>query len=141
MSKLGIDIRSFLLADSDISDDVGGERIHQNVAPEEYDGAYIWYARAGTGDAEEESFDDDTGTAEFREYWDLEAITSTLTATLALIELVKNHHRHRGGFGGGTVQAIWVREHADDYIPRGVFSDEGHHVAAVQLEIVGYAAA
>jgi len=137
MSSLGIDLRSYLLDDSDISDAVGAERMHQNKTPESYDGLYIWYSRGGTDD--EDELDDEEGTAPFREFFDVEVIGRDLDAVLDAADELRSHSKARGTFGDGTVQALFVRDHADDYLPRGIFDDdEGFHVAALQLEIVGY---
>jgi len=140
MSDLGKDLRTYLLADSDIETAVGDDRIHQNKAPEGYAGLYIWYSRGGTDD--EDELADAEGSAPFREFFDVELIGRDLDAVLALADEVRSHHKARGSFGSGTVQALFVRDHADDYLPRGIFDDDqGLHVAALQFEIVGYVAA
>jgi len=136
MSQLGIDLRVYLLADSDISEAVS-ERCHQNKVPEGYDGLYIWFARGGTDD--EDGLGDAEGEAAFREFFDLEVIGRDLGDVLDVADEIRSHNKARGSFGNGDVQALFIRDHTDDYIPRGIFDDdEGLHVAAVQLEIVGY---
>lgn len=136
MSQLGIDLRAYLLADEDIASALGS-RLHQNKTPESYAGAYGWLARGGTDD--ELELDESEGGGGFREYFDLELYGRDLDQVLELAEAVRAHNCARGAFGNGTVQALFVRDHADDYIPRGIFDDDqGLHLAALQLEIVGY---
>jgi hypothetical protein len=129
-----------MLDDSDISTAVGAERIHQNKTMEGYDGLYVWFSRSGTGD--EDGLNDAEGEAPFREFLDVEVIGRVLDDVLDVVDEIRSHNKARGSFGEGTVQALLVRDHNDDYVPRGVFDDEeGLHIAALQIEVVGYESA
>lgn len=136
--SIGEDLLTYLLADSSIASAVG-TRCHQNKAPHGYDGQYIWFGRAATENAD--AIDDAAGTAPFRQYFDVECCSDDIDEAIDLADLVKAKHLARGSFGAGTIQGVFVTDHADDYIPRGVNSDEGMHVAALQLELVGYTGA
>lgn len=136
MTQLGQDLRTFLLADSDISTAVGASRISQNHVPETYDGLYVWFARAAT--EHERTIDQATGEEPFRQFWDLEVIGETLGDVLDAAEHIVDLDASGGTFGAGTVQVLWVSDHNDDYLPRGIYSDEGLYVSSFQLEVVGY---
>lgn len=135
MASIGEDLRTFLLADAGISAAVG-TRIHQDIAPQGYDGQYIWFGRGGTEN--EDMLDSVAGEKSFREFFDIETISRDINESLSLAALVKGKHNSRATFGSGTIQGLFVTDHADDYIPRGIGQDSGLFVAALQLEIVGY---
>lgn len=135
-STLGEDLRAFFLADGPISSAVGGARIHQNMAPEQYAGRYLWFGRAGT--QPEDAHDDAVGERPFRELFDLEAISEDLDEAEALADLLRGKDKYRGALGSGTVQALRITDQDDDYLPRGDDSDEGRHVAALELQVIGY---
>jgi len=146
MSQLGIDLRGYLLTDATLSGYVGGARIHQNRVPEEYDGLYIWFGRSGTED--EDALDDAQGAQPFREFFDLEIIAyategdggQALDNVEACADRLRTHHKRRGSLNNGSVQLLRIFDHQDDYIPRGVFGDDGLHYAAFQIEVTGYVA-
>jgi hypothetical protein len=134
-ATLGEDIRTWLLADTAIAAVVGG-RVHQNKAGDRYLGPYIWYGRATTQN--EDALDDSAGTKPFSQIFDIESISDDIDEALSIADMLKAKHLARGTFGGGKVQGVFVSDHADDYIPRGSNSDDGLHVAALQLEFMGY---
>lgn len=138
MSVIAEDIRAFLLADANISSDVGGARIEQNKQIEKYEGMFIWYARSGNG--QERSLDDAAGAAHFRELFDLDVVGLDVAAVDALGKRIRDKDATRGTFGAGTIQGLFVTDQADDYIPRAVGADDGFHIASMQLEIFGYTA-
>lgn len=135
MTVIGEDIRTWLLADASISAVVGA-RVHQNKVPQASAAPYVWYGRATT--ANEDALDDPAGTTPFSQIFDIESISDDIDEALDLADLLKAKHLARGTIGSGTVQGVFVTDHADDYIPRGVDSDDGRHVAALQFEFMGY---
>ena len=141
MTAIGEDIRTWLLTDSSITAMVGSTaaaaRIHQNKAPQNESTPYIWYGRATTNN--EDAIDDPAGTLPFSQIFDIEAISDDIDEALDLADLLKAKHLARGTLGTGSVQGVFVTDHADDYIPRGDNSDDGRHVAALQFEFMGYA--
>ena len=79
------------------------------------------------------------GVAAYLAYAVLSWFSRDLDEALELSDAVRAHNKARGAFGDGTIQGLFIRDHADDYIPRGIFDDDqGLHVAALQFEIVGY---
>ena len=134
-ATLGEDLRTWLRADASILD-LAGTRVHQNKAGNKYNGQYIWYGRATTQN--EDALNDPAGTDPFSQIFDVEAISDDIDEALNLADLLKAKHLARGTFGAGTVQGVFVSDHADDYIPRGINSEDGLHVAALQFEIMGY---
>jgi len=137
MSTIGPDLRSFLLADTDIAAAVGTS-VHQNHVPETSETLYIWFSRRGR--ERERTINESAGNVAFREYWDLEVIGTSLGDVSDLADLVDALDSSSGTFGSGTVQVLFVEDQTDDYIPRGLNSDEGLHYSAFLIEILGYAA-
>ena len=137
MASIGEDLRTFLLADSDISTAVGGTRVYQNEAVENYSGAFIWYSRSDTEPLQ--TLDESAGTRPWTEYIDLECISESIDGAIDLGDLIRAMHASRGTFGGGTVSGVFIGSQADCYIPRGDASDDGLNVCAFNLQIVGYA--
>lgn len=141
MTAIGEDIRTWLLADASIAAVVGTNaatsRIHQNKPPQNESTPYIWYGRATTEN--EDAIDDPAGTDPFTQIFDVESISDDIDECIDLADLLKAKHLFRGTIGNGTVQGVFITDHADDYIPRGDNSDDGRHVAALQFEFKGYA--
>jgi hypothetical protein len=136
MSELGVDLRAELLGRAAVTAIVGG-RVHEGHVPETYSGAYIWIGRGAV--EHDRVIDQAAGEDPFREFWDLECHSRDLDEAQDLAALARGLDSHRGQFGDGSVQAVFVGDHADDYVPRGLSEDElGTHVAALSLEIVGY---
>lgn len=140
MSKqLGIDLRTWLLAVGGIDTIVDG-RVHQNHAPESYQGAYIWIGRGGMEPADE--LNEGPAVNPFTEFWDVEIYSRDIDETEDLAELVHSLAPMRGGVGSGTVQRLTITDHADDYLPKGMYGDDdGLHLAALQVTVMGYAPA
>jgi len=133
------DIIAALIADVNIAAKVG-TRVHYQRVPQGYIDDYIWLARSGSSDDEDRAMDDASGASyHFREFFDVECISQDLDDAVSLALLVKKFDSKRDTLGNGTVQAIFVRDHADDYVARGVSGDDGSFVGALQFELVGYA--
>lgn len=130
------DFRAFLLSKPDIANSVGSS-VHVNSVPEETTPPYIWMRRSGAGS--ERSLGDAQGTAAFEERWDLEVISDSPGEAEDLAASVRNLDGARGTFGTGTIQALFVEDYSDEYVPKGVFSDSGLDVVPFQIVIYGYA--
>jgi len=135
VATIGEDFVAYLLADSDIASAVT-DRVHYLSVPQNFDDLYVWIGKAAQ--EHERCFDDGTGDEPFRQFWDIECIGQTLASVDLLAGYVRALDNDTGTFGAGTVQRIWIADHAEDYVPRGINSDEGFCIAALQAEIVGY---
>lgn len=111
-------------------------RCHENRAPEEYDGPYVFFARSTTQD--EPALDDAVGTTPFREIYDVECISIDLGEAESIAAVVRSGNLFRGTFGIGRVQGVFVRDHKQDYLPRGIASDDALNSATCEVELVGY---
>ena len=136
MSTIGTDIRTWLIADAAITAVVGARVFENKINQGNDDNVCIWFARATTSG--EDALDDDSGTKPFRQIFDLEVISKDIADTNTVADLITAKRLHRGTFGVGKVQGVFIDDHSDDYIPRGVNSDDGWHIAAFQLDIAGY---
>jgi len=133
--SLGADLRTWLLAQGGISALVG-TRVHQNRAPEGYDGPYIYFRRRSV--THEDTVDMPAGDAAFEQSFDVEAIAEDQDQAMDLGELLLALHAYRGSFGGGTVQGVFVEDQSDDYVPRGLMGDTALEFAALDFNIIGY---
>lgn len=133
------DLRTFLLADGNISTLVGA-RIHRNIAPEDYAGTYIWYRLSTTRTEETLSAAVEQSEAvPFYVSFDVEMISLDIDHIDALATILRAKHNYIGSFGGGTCQAIRVVDQGEDYEPRGIpETNMGLHIAALQFRIDGY---
>lgn len=134
--SFAVDFRAYLLAQSAIASAVG-ERVHVGMVPEETEPPYLWMQRAGA--SHERTLDQPQGETPFEERWDLEAIAAEPDDLATLDEAIRGLDSARGDFGDGRMQALFVEDQADDYVPKGVWSDEGLDVAAYQITVYGYA--
>ena len=135
MSNCASDFRAFLLADSGIAAAVG-TRIHVGSVPQPTAAPYIWIGRASV--AHERTLDQGQGEQPFEERWDLEVWGESLGDVQDLAELIRGLDCAKGAFGDGTIQLLYVEDHADDYSPKGLFSDEGLDLAAFSITLYGY---
>jgi hypothetical protein len=133
--SLSEDFRSFLLAQTPIAQGFGS-KIHVNSVPEEIDPPYIWVRRSGA--SHERTLGQGQGEQAFQERWDLEVITDDPSDIDGLAKLIRDLDGAKGTFGHGTIQGLFVEDYSDEYIPKGVFSDEGLDVVAFQVVIYGY---
>ena len=136
MPSIGEDLRTFLLADSDISSAVGAGRVYQNEAVENYVGTFIWYARTDTEPLQ--TLDESAGTRPWTEWVDLECISESIDEAIDLGALIRTKHATRGTFGAGTVSGLFINSQSDSYVPRGDASDDGLNVCAFAVQLVGY---
>lgn len=126
-------LRAFLLADTTIAGLVSS-RVHQNDVPQESDPPYVWYQLAGV--EYEGVTDAEPGTPPDTYLYDLEAVAGDVGAAANLGLLIRNLLAfHRGEFGDSTVQAVFVDDHQDDYIPRNDDADAGLHAATMRISV------
>lgn len=132
MADVATRLRTFLLSDATISGIVG-ERIHQGFVPETTSGDYIWFARSGVEPLRVLA----SGVIEpLSVRFDLEAISEDIERSQTLAAAIRNKlDAYRGTFVDTTTQGIFVEDHNDDYMPRGIFGDEVVYVAAMNVEI------
>lgn len=132
MSDVATRLRSFLLSDASITREVG-DRIHQAHVPESSEGDYIYYQRSGI---EPLRTLDAYALSPLYATFDVEVISRDIDQCQLIASLIRSKlDCYRGTFDDGTVQAVFVEDHNDDYIPRGTYADEGVHVAAMSVQI------
>jgi hypothetical protein len=135
------DLMTEIVALSGVTGKIGStsSRIHYNHIPESYEGTYIFFRRSTAGDDDDRSLGDASGRKyRFREFFDVEAISRDLGDEVDLALLLKKLDSHQGTLGDGTIQGLFVRDHSDDYIPKGVESDAGYFIGSLEIEVVGY---
>lgn len=131
------DTKAFLAGRAAIAA-VVATRVSYNRVPMGYDGPFLWFARR-TIDRSEDTTDEAVGSRPFRVLFDVEAVSMDGEDCDTLGDALAALSNYRGAYGNGsTVQAIFVQEHSDEYVPRGKDADEDLEVAAFQLEVVGY---
>lgn len=138
MSQIAEDIRSYLIAQAGVAT-LAGARIHQAKAPQGYGGTFAVFFRRQTEN--EDELNASLGEAAFREFFDVECVSIDLDESQRLADAIKAvTHNLEGSFGSGlgTVQGVFVRDQDDQYEPRISDEDGALHVAALDVEIVGY---
>lgn len=133
MATLAENLKTFLLADTTVKQLVGS-RVHYNHVPQGKGYPFIFYQQSGSSD--DAALDDSPG-APFRLRFTVECIDTDLARCRTLVNRVQAiTNKHRGTVGAQTVQAIFAAEQDDEYVPRGIGSDDGEHVAALSLEVI-----
>lgn len=135
MSTFAQDFRTFLVAQPAISAAVG-THVHVGSVPQEIAPPYIYLQRARA--TQERTLDQEQGEIPFEEQWDIEAISADPDQLAAITDAVRGIDCARGVFGAGRMQSIFLEDQADDYIPKGIFSDTGLDVAAWSATVYGY---
>lgn len=138
MTAIDEDLVAELIADADITAEVG-TRVHYSHVPQGFVGSYIWIGRSGSSDDEDRALGDAVGQKyHFKELFDVECVSDTLGSESALALLLKKFDSKRDSLGNGNIQAMFVRDHADDYVRRNSQGDDGVFVASLQFELIGY---
>lgn len=144
-NTLDQDVMTEFIADSNITTVVGtspNQRIHYNHVPESYEGSYLFFRRVTAGDDDDRALNDSSGQKyQLRETFIVEAISRDLGDQVDLVGALRMYDSKQSTLGNGTIQAVFVRDAEDDYIPKGVDSDAGYHIGSLEFEIVGYAEA
>lgn len=132
---LNADLRAYLLAQAAIATIVGTS-VHVRAVPQEIAPPYLWLARAGAD--LERTLDQAQGAEPFETRYDVEAISDDPQELETLAQAVRALDCAKGVCGSGTMQLLLVEDHTDDYVPKGVFSDEGLDVASFAITVYGY---
>jgi len=135
VSQFASDFRSFLLDQVAIAAAVG-THVHVGSVPQPTEPPYIWIGRAGVGT--ERTLDQAQGTVPDEERWDLEVWSNDCGEVQDIADLVLALDCAKGTFGDGTIQLLIVEDHADDYVPKGNYGDEGYDLAALQITVLMY---
>lgn len=134
MADIATRLRTFCLANSTISTAIG-TRMSQGMVPETIEVPYVWFGRQTTTDLDE--VNPAVGLAPFSTTFDLEVISDDLDEAQTIADAFKSRlNNYRGAFADSTVKGIFASDHNDQYIPRSVGSDDGRHIAAIQVEVI-----
>lgn len=136
--SIGVDLRSWLLTDDELTAIVG-DRISQNMVPQDTGTQpYIWFARSSS-DRDQDPDLSNPSAEPYRVNWDVECISQDLGIAIQLRDLISKNQQYKGPFGSGTIQGgIFIASASEDYQPRGISSDEGWHVETLDLQTAGY---
>jgi hypothetical protein len=137
--SIGEDLRTFLINDAAIAAIVN-DRVSQNKIPQADDLPAIWYRRSTSSDDDLTLEVNQSGETQFSESFDVECIVDVdeLDEAEQLASAIKALNTSKGTFGTGTMQGVFVSFHDDNYRPTGTQGDDGRHVAALEVEIIGY---
>ena len=141
--SVATELRAFLLTQTTITDLVGA-RIHQDVIPQVESGdddsapptrpPTIWFSKSST--EREECLEDGQGTLPEKVFFDLEVFASSKPDADDLSEAVEGVNDYAGVMGSMTVQGIFVDSASDDYLPKGILSDDGTFQTAFSVEVI-----
>lgn len=136
MATIGENLRSHIVASTGVlavfSNVAADGRCEQNTLRMSAELPRVWYGRA----AQNEPVDFGGGGGLAEAQWDIECHSDDINESLNIADAVKRSMNGIAGtFGSGTVLGIFVTDHDDEYLPRGIAGDEGIYVAAVQATI------
>jgi hypothetical protein len=132
----GVDIRSYLIADTTGVYAKVGSRVYQNSVPADAALPFVWFRRRGV------EFLDILGEVEstpWREYFDFECVAANIDSADELGDAVRT--RLHGASGplpsstGNFYQWVDVNDQSDDYIPRNMQADETLHVVSLDIDV------
>ena len=135
MADIGQNIRTVLIADSTGVNAIVNGRVHQNLVPETLVTPRIWYTRAGS--LEEVDCAGIGGLIDSS--WDMECHAEDLDVAQNTAQAIKDLLNGTfGTFGTDTVAGIFVTDHDDDYLPKGIGEDDDAHIhiAAISVQIM-----
>lgn len=135
VATFGENFRSYLLGQSAIAA-VVGTHVHVGSVPQDITPPYLYVQRARAN--HERTLDQAQGQVPFEEQWDLEAIADNAADLATLSEAVRGIDCARGNFGAGKMQSLFLEDQEDDYLPKGLYSDQGLDVAAWSVTVYGY---
>ena len=133
----GVDLRSYLVADTTGVYATVGTRIYQNSVPAEAALPFIWFRRRGV-----EYLDilGETETTPYREFFDFECVADNLDDADTLGDAVRTRlHGATGTIpssGSNAYQWVDVNDQIDDYTPRNMQADELLHVVSLDVEVI-----
>lgn len=136
MADLAENLRTVIVGSTAIVAEFGSMAapyaVIQGWEPQEDTLPRIHFARSSF--SEEVDLSGDGGLTE--QQFDLEVISDDLDESQDIAHAARKFlNGKRGTFGTQTVQGVFVEDHNDDYIPKGVVSEEAYHVAALAVTI------
>jgi hypothetical protein len=137
MSSIGENLRTFIVGSTSLStyfdaiDGIG--TVEQNTIRQDAPSPRIWYQR----NQQSEDLDVDGTGGLVESTWDIEVHSESPDGqSLDIADVLKARlHGHKGAFGDQSVQGVFVEDHDDDYLPKGVASEDGLYVAALSAKI------
>ncbi len=144
MPTIGTKLRSFVLDSTSVSGLIA-TRMHQNTIPEESAYPHALYTRSGAVsdvdlDGTADGFMEETFDLEIYEQDStrvMDGLSSALAIADALRSRLQDHSAARSStaFGAKRVRGIFVDDHDDSFIPKGISDDMGVHLASFQITI------
>ena len=132
----GVDLRSYLVADTTGVYSLVASRVYQNSVPSDATLPFVWFRRRGM------EFLDILGESEptpWREFFDFECVDDDIDGADALGDAVRSRLQGVSGLlptsTGNTYQWVDVNDQSDDYIPRNMAADEMLHVISLDIEV------
>jgi hypothetical protein len=134
MIDIPAEFRSFLLSLAPVTALVG-EQVCQDHVPQEDDSLpFIFFRRAG--EDYERTLDESVGRLPDLVRFDLECTSDSIEEAQVLASTVKAQiSGYRGVCGAIEVQAIFVDDHNDDYLPLSTSGDDGREVASLSIAL------
>jgi len=134
--SIGEDLRTFIIEDAGVlallANAADWGIVEQNNISEDAPQPRIWFTRSG----DETELDQDGTSGLVHSRFDLEVMALDIDVALDLTAVIKTAlHGYRGTFGSGFALGIFVEDHDDDYLYRGLDADEGLNVSALRILI------
>ena len=130
------DFIDFLLASTNITSRVA-TRVHQAMMPEPSRFPAIWFAISGKDRGFSRTHDGGTTDTLARYTFDVEYLSTGLDRAQDLGDAADDLlDGYRGTFGNRSVQAVFISDQDDEYVPRGTGGDFGIHVVAQRITII-----
>lgn len=134
MADVATRFRTFLIDDTSVKARLGNRIYQDRVADQSPVRPYLWYSRRLTNYSN--CIDDANGAQPTSVNFDVESISTDLTESQAIAELVRTRcHLYRGTFADTTVKGVFVREQDDDYVPRGTGGNDGLFATVFDVEV------
>lgn len=131
--SLAKSLRTFLQSISPIA------QVAQQNIPANYKVAdgFIWFARRATQPAR--TMQRGEVSTPDQQFFDVEIYHKSIDAVEEAADALQAFDTHRGEFGSGKIQALFVESQSDDYVPRVDMTDtENLSSAFLSLEIRSY---
>ena len=123
-------LKSYLVSDTTGVNSTVSGRIHQNTIPLVSSRPNIWFMRS----AEHHITAMSGGTGLRKTSFDVECIATSGDAAIDLADEVKSRlHAASSTTAGVNIRTMLVEDHDDSYAPKGLGSDDGLHVSALDV--------
>lgn len=134
MADVATRFKAFLEADTSIKNKLGNRVYQDRVSEQSPVRPYLWFSKRLTNYSN--CIDDSNGAQPTSVNFDVESISTDLTESQAIAELVRTRcHLYRGAFDDSTVKAVFVRDQKDDYVPQGAGSNDGLFATFFDVEV------